>query len=126
MSKVRTVTGRPDTPSAECHVVPHNGEWSIRRAGSNAASELYATQGEAVRAAQALVQSKGGGMCVHEKDGRVRDTFTVGRDTFAKISAIEGISLTREGRVRAAEFNRRGLSSSERRTAIIDAYRSKG
>ncbi len=49
--------------------------------------------------------------------------FTLGQDRFAKISAVEGIVLTRQMRSRIAEFDRQGLSAEERRRAIIRAYR---
>ena len=58
--------------------------------------------------------------------GQPRDGgFTLGRDAFARISAVEGIELTPEAQARAAEFDRRGLSGEERRRAIIKAHRPK-
>jgi hypothetical protein len=47
----------------------------------------------------------------------------LGRDRFAKISAVEGIELTPAMKRRAAEFDRRGLSGEERRRSIIRLYR---
>jgi hypothetical protein len=49
--------------------------------------------------------------------------LTIGRERFAKISAVEGIVLTRQMRSRIAEFDREGLSAEERRRAIIRAHR---
>jgi hypothetical protein len=49
--------------------------------------------------------------------------ITLGRDWFAKISAVEGIELTPAAKKRAAEFDRRGLSGAERRREIVRAYR---
>jgi hypothetical protein len=49
--------------------------------------------------------------------------MTLGRERFAKISAVEGIELTSTTRRRAADFDRRGLSGEERRRAIVRAYR---
>jgi hypothetical protein len=51
--------------------------------------------------------------------------MTLGRERFAKISAVEGIALTAEMRKRAAEFDHRGASAEERRRSIIRAH-SKG
>ena len=53
------------------------------------------------------------------KSGR----FVIGQDRFAKISAVEGIVLTRQMRSRIAEFDSRGMSAEERRRSIIRAYR---
>jgi hypothetical protein len=50
---------------------------------------------------------------------------TIGRERFAKISAVEGIELNTGMRARAAEFDRGGLTPAKRRRAIIQAY-SKG
>jgi hypothetical protein len=47
----------------------------------------------------------------------------LGRERFAKISAVEGIELTAGMKKRVADFDRRGLSGEERRLAIIRAYR---
>ena len=54
---------------------------------------------------------------------RTTSGMILGRDRFAKISAVEGIELTATMKRRAAEFDRRGLSGEERRRAIIRAYR---
>jgi hypothetical protein len=49
--------------------------------------------------------------------------LTLGRERFAKISAVEGIEVTPRMKRRAAEFDRRGLSAAERRRSIVRAYR---
>jgi hypothetical protein len=46
----------------------------------------------------------------------------IGRERFAKISAVEGVRLTPAMRRRAAEFDRRGLPADERRRSIIRAH----
>jgi hypothetical protein len=53
---------------------------------------------------------------------RVAKRPTLGRDRFARISAVEGIVLTPRMKERVAEFDRMGLSATERRRAIIRAY----
>ena len=47
----------------------------------------------------------------------------IGRDAFAKISAVEGIHLTDEAREAFAEFDRRKLTPEERRRAIIARFK---
>jgi hypothetical protein len=47
----------------------------------------------------------------------------LGRERFAKISAVEGIEPTPPMRQRAAEFDRQGLSAEQRRRGIIRVYR---
>ncbi len=50
------------------------------------------------------------------------ESFTVGRDRFAQISAVEGIALTTDMREMMSRFDREGLSAEERRRAIIDRF----
>jgi hypothetical protein len=47
----------------------------------------------------------------------------IGRERFAKISAVEGIQPSAAMRKRVAQFDRRGLSAAERRREIIKAYK---
>jgi hypothetical protein len=48
--------------------------------------------------------------------------FTLGRDRFARISAVEGIALTAEMRAVLDGFDRAGLSAEERRRAILKRF----
>jgi hypothetical protein len=57
---------------------------------------------------------------------RTPKDFVLGRQHFAKISAIEGIHLTAEMEADFAEFDRLGLSPEERRKAILRKYGKAG
>jgi hypothetical protein len=48
---------------------------------------------------------------------------TVGRDRFSKISAVEGVALSRAAKKRAAEFDRLGLAPKERIRRIVEVHR---
>ena len=48
--------------------------------------------------------------------------YTIGRDVFAKISAVEGIYLTKEMDKNFQAFEQKGLSSKARREAISKKY----
>jgi hypothetical protein len=50
-------------------------------------------------------------------------SVTVGRDRFSKISAVEGITLSRAAKKRAAEFDRLGLGPEERVRRIVEVHR---
>jgi DUF1009 family protein len=54
---------------------------------------------------------------------RVTAKLVIGRQRFAKISAVEGIKPTSAMKKRVAQFDRDGLSASERRREIIKAYK---
>jgi hypothetical protein len=49
--------------------------------------------------------------------------FTIGRERFGKISAVEGIKPTKAMTKRLEEFERTGLTNAERRQAIIRAHK---
>lgn len=51
-----------------------------------------------------------------------KGNYTIGRGAFAKISAVEGIQLTKEMRRDFQMFDEKGLSSKDRRDAIAKKY----
>lgn len=68
------------------NVTPNgDGRWAVHRPGADRASSIHATQRAAAhRAREALVNTGGGELTVHGRDGRIRDSDTVapGRDPF--------------------------------------------
>lgn len=57
--------------------------------------------------------------------GKPRDAkagFILGRKGFAKISAVEGIHLSADMEQRFRDFDRQGVSASERRKTIARAF----
>jgi hypothetical protein len=48
--------------------------------------------------------------------------YTIGRSAFARISAVEGIVLSDTMDEDFRDFDRKGLSASERRTVITRKY----
>jgi hypothetical protein len=56
-------------------------------------------------------------------DRRSGNNDVIGRDRFAKISAVEGMKLSDSAKKRAADFDRKQLSPEERIRAIIAAHR---
>jgi hypothetical protein len=53
---------------------------------------------------------------------RAAKRYTIGRSSFAKISAIEGIRITAAMDADFHEFDRKGLSAAERRKVIAEKY----
>jgi len=51
--------------------------------------------------------------------------YTLGRKSFAKISAVEGIRLSPEMEARFSDFDRKDLSAAERRQEIQRDYGRK-
>ena len=64
------------------HVVPNDGKWSVRRAGSERASGTYDTQDEAIKRARIIAQNQETELYIHGQDGRIRERNTYGKDPF--------------------------------------------
>ncbi|HEY4115203.1 MAG TPA: hypothetical protein VGM17_14205 [Rhizomicrobium sp.] len=54
-----------------------------------------------------------------------RASYTIGRDSFAKISEVEGIEPSRQLEEDFREFDRKGLSATERRRILASKYAGK-
>lgn len=52
--------------------------------------------------------------------------FVVGRNASAKISKIEGLTISKAMRATFSGFDRKGLSADVRRTKLIEKYGKKG
>lgn len=58
----------------------------------------------------------------HPHRSKRAQSFVLGRDRFARISAVEGIALTDDMRATLERFDREGLSAAERRRAILARF----
>lgn len=105
-------------------VLPSSGGWIVK-GGDAGESGVYLSKSKALGAARGQIEQNGGELRVHDKRGRVHATYTVGRENFEKISAVEGMRPTRDATCRAAEFERKGMTSEQRRRAIIEAHSTK-
>ena len=112
--------------SATWHVVRGENGWVVKRSAPNSETAVYETQAEAIEAARGLLRRSGGELRTEGRDGRFRDSFTVGREPFKKISSIEGILPSSDTEKDFDEFDRRGLSADQRREAITRKFRGKG
>ncbi|MFL5080151.1 MAG: hypothetical protein ACJ8DU_09460 [Microvirga sp.] len=59
------------------------------------------------------------------KSGRARESFTIGREGFAKTNAVEGVRLSDDMKQMFREFDSKGLSPEERRHEIVRRYGKK-
>lgn len=98
------------------------GGWAVRGSAGRETS-VHPTQEAAIKAARAQAEAKGGHFVVHRPDGRMREAYSIGRDPFIKISAVEGIAPSGAAQARTREFDSRGLTPAQRREAIIKAHR---
>jgi hypothetical protein len=107
------------------HVLPMDGGWQVRREGASRAAGVYTTQTEATEAAKSALRRSGGELMVQGRDGRIRESMTLGRDSMAKIAAVEGIHLSSESKRTLKGLDRTGASSEERRRAIARQFGKK-
>ena len=114
----RKSAARPQTLQVE-----NNKSGWIVRSGRNArATRVFATQAEAVDDARMRLRVAGGELAVRSVDGRIRESFTIGRKAMAKIGAIEGIRLSKKIRANLRALDKEGLSPRERRERILSAF----
>lgn len=107
------------------HVMPVEGAWQVRREGAGRATGVYSTQAEATEAAKSTLRRSGGELMVQGRDGRIRESMTLGRDPMAKIAAVEGIRLTPEMSRTLENLDRVGASGEERRRTIARQFGKK-
>lgn len=65
------------------HVVPNNGKWSVRKAGSSRATQTFSTQKEAENEGRKIAKNQGTELYIHGEDGRIRDRTSYGTSTKA-------------------------------------------
>jgi len=70
---------KPNSGPNRRNVTPNgDGRWAVHRPGANRASSIHVTQRAAEdRAREALVNTGGGELTIHGRDGRIRDSDTV-------------------------------------------------
>ncbi len=107
------------------HVVPTEGGWQVRREGADHATGFYGTLAEATEAAQFVLRRSGGEARVQGRDGRIRESMTLGRESMARIAAVEGIHLSAEAKRILANLDRAGASGDERRRSIARQFGKK-
>ena len=110
---------------ARVHVVPMDGGWQVRREGAGRAAAVYATKTEATEAAKSALRRSGGELTVQGRDGRIRESMTLGRESMARIAAVEGIHLSPEAKRTLEHLDRTGASGEERRRVIARRFGKK-
>lgn len=64
------------------HVVPQQGQWAVRGAGSRRATSLHPTQAEAIAAARSIARNQETELLIHRRNGQIRDRDSYGGDPF--------------------------------------------
>lgn len=62
------------------HVVPHNGGWAVRIAGSDRVASTHVTQQTAISQARVGAQRDKVEVVIHRPNGQIRDRDSYGKD----------------------------------------------
>ena len=67
-------------PNNNYHIVPHNGDWAVRRENASRVSSTHSTQADAIDRGRDLAKESGGELRIHRPDGKIRDSDSYGND----------------------------------------------
>ena len=62
------------------HVVPHNGDWGVRREGASRVGSIHRTQGDAIDAGRERAIRDHTELVIHRPNGQIRDSDSYGND----------------------------------------------
>jgi uncharacterized protein YdaT len=68
--------------SSNQHVVPHKGDWAVRRENSPRVTEIFQTQREAIDAGRDIARNQGTELVIHRPNGQIRDKDSHGKDPY--------------------------------------------
>lgn len=73
ISKAKEVTNSKNKTGEDItyHLVPHSGEWAIKRENSRRVTEVFQTKNEALVKGNDLVKKNNGRLVVHRQDGTI-------------------------------------------------------
>lgn len=62
------------------HVVPRNGGWAVRKAGSERVTKNFNTRNEAIREARKIAKNQATEVYIHERNGRIKKRVPYGNN----------------------------------------------
>jgi hypothetical protein len=79
MAKRSTGSSNSGGPNRRNVVPAGSAGWAVKKPGANRASSIQPTQGAAIDRARKILENDGGGeLTTHGRDGKIRDSDTVG------------------------------------------------
>lgn len=64
------------------HVVPHDGQWAVRGEHAGRATTVHPTQSAAIDQARSIARHQGTELLIHDRQGRIRERDSHGRDRY--------------------------------------------
>ena len=62
------------------HVIPNNGEWQVKREGSDKATKNFSRQIDAIDYTRELAIKQQSELVIHRRNGQIRDKDSYGND----------------------------------------------
>lgn len=103
--------------------VKRNGSGWVVSCLADGASGSFPTKAEAVTAAQQALARQGGTLTVHQSNGRVRETRTLGQATAVRLNGIEGVAMNTATRRILRNVQASGLTPAQQLKALGAAFR---
>lgn len=66
--------------NSRIHVVPHDGDWAVKREGTSRASSVHRTQADAIDQGRDQAKAARTELVIHDRQGQVRDADSYGND----------------------------------------------
>ena len=64
------------------HIVPVDGEWGIKKGGSNRLTEVFDKKEDAVDAGREIARNQGAEFFIHDRHGIIKERESYGNDPF--------------------------------------------
>ncbi|GAA4736908.1 DUF2188 domain-containing protein [Flavisolibacter ginsenosidimutans] len=64
------------------HVVPNNGQWSVKGEGNSKYTATTDTQKQAIEIAREIAQNQGSELVIHGRNGQIRAKDSHGNDVY--------------------------------------------
>lgn len=64
------------------HVVPHNGTWAVRKAGSTRVSETFDRQSDAIQRGREISRNQETELVIHDRSGLINRKDSHGHDSY--------------------------------------------
>lgn len=62
------------------HIIPHNGDWAIKKEGNERATKVLSTQKEAIEIGKNIAKDNASELLIHGQNGRIREKNSYGND----------------------------------------------
>ncbi len=64
------------------HVIPHQGQWAVKKEGDQRATSIHSTQRDAIDTARETAKAEKSELVIHNRNGQIRNKNSYGNDPF--------------------------------------------